>query len=103
MTLRVYLVCHRDDREEASRDAANVSGREEDATPDFFSVPLTDGRVISHYLACAPMREGGLAALPYLATKYPRGAWALRRDTPDLDTWLASLGLARIQEEEGSE
>lgn len=94
----VLLVCHRDDREEAARDAAKLSGRPEDAVPEFFSVPLTDGKDITHYLACAPMRQESLTALPYLATKYPRGAWALRADTPDLDAWLATLGLGRKEE-----
>jgi hypothetical protein len=97
---RVYLVCPEADRERASRDAAKLSGRPQDATPRFFSVPLSDGERITHYLASTPIREESLAALPYLAAQYPGAAWVLRSDAPDLDAWLARLGLARMEEKD---
>jgi len=97
---RAYLACPEADRPRACLDAAKLSGNPADATPEFFSVPLTDGEHITHYLASTPIREESLAALPYLATQYPGGAWAMRSDVPDLDTWLARLGLARMEEKD---
>lgn len=57
---------------------------------------LTSGEEIGgHVVTHVAMREAAIAVLPHLAAQHPGAAWALRSDTPDLDAWLATLGLTR--------
>ena len=95
MTVPVYLVCRVEDRATAAAEVAQVSGRVEDDTADFFGVALENGAgVITHYLASLPIPEAEVATLPARAAGYTDAHWS-QAEGVDLVAWLATLGLCR--------